>query len=120
VAVIQIALEGTIMKYQAFVRAAAGVLAAAALSGAALAQTQPQPVTMTDTAPTPASDRSSMGAVILMDQPVLAQREALLAAQERSAIDTRNMGAGPARVFRGVRVEQQKATEPAPQRDTPK
>jgi hypothetical protein len=108
------------MKYQAFARAAAGALAAAALSGAALAQTQPQPLTMTDTAPTPASDRSSVGAVILMDQPVLAQREALQAAQERSAIDTRAMGAGPARVFRDVQVDQQRATEPAPQRATPK
>ena len=108
------------MKYQAFVRTAAAALAVAALGGTVLAQTQPQPVTMTDTAPTPASDRSSMGAVILMDQPVLAQRAALLAAQERSAIDTRAMGAGPARVFRDVQVEQQRATEPAPQRGTPK
>ena len=108
------------MKYQAIARAAAGALAVVALSGQALSQSQPQPVTMTDTAPTPASDRSSMGAVILMDQPVLAQRAALLAAQERSAIDTRAMGAGPARVFRDVQVDQQKATEPAPQRGTPK
>jgi methenyltetrahydromethanopterin cyclohydrolase len=102
------------MKYQAFVRAAAGALAAAALTGAAIAQTQTTPVTMTDTAPAPASDRSSVGAVILMDQPVLAQRDAMQAAQERSAVDTRAMGAGPARVLRDVQVEQGKATEPAP------
>jgi hypothetical protein len=95
------------------VRAVAGALAAAALSGAAFAQSQqPQPVTMTDTAPLPAGDRSSVGAVILMDQPVLAQREAMLAVKERSAIDTRTMGAGPARVFRDVQVEQGKAKEP--------
>ena len=104
------------MKYQAFVRAAAGALAAAALTGAAFAQTQTTPVTMTDTAPAPAGDRSSVGAVILMNEPVLAQREAMLAAQERSAVDTRSMGAGAARVLRDVQLEQGKATEPAPQK----
>lgn len=101
------------MTYQVFVRAAAGALAAAALSGAAFAQSQqPQPVTMTDTAPLPAGDRSSVGAVILLDQPVLAQREAMLAVKERSAIDTRTMGAAPARVFRDVQVERGRAIEP--------
>ena len=109
------------MKYQDFVRAAAGALAAGALCGAAFAQTQPQPVTMTDTAPPPAGERSSSGAVIMMDQPVLAQREAMAAAQERNAIDTRAMGAGPARIFRDMQVEQgNKGTEPAPQKGTPK
>ena len=109
------------MKYQAFVRAAAAALAAAALGGAAVAQTQPHPVTMTDTAPPPASDRSSVGAVIMMDQPVLAQREAMLAAQERSAVDTRTMGAGAARVLREAFIEQGKMPPPAaPQRVTPK
>ena len=109
------------MKYQDFARAAVGALAAAALGGAAFAQTtQPQPETMIDTAPAHASDRSSVGAVILMDQPVLAQREAMQAAKERSSVDTRAMGAGPARILRGIKVEEQKATEPAPQRATPK
>jgi hypothetical protein len=59
---------------------------------------------MVDTAPSPASDRGSLGAVIMMDQPVLAQREMMQQAQERSAVDTRNMGAGPARVMRGVQL----------------
>jgi hypothetical protein len=90
------------MKYRILVRAAAGVLAAAALSTTALAQVQGP--TMIDTAPNPAHDRGSLGAVIMMDQPVLAQREMMLQAQERSAVDTRSMGAGPARVLRGVQL----------------
>ena len=95
------------MRYQDFVRAAAGVLATALFAGgAAYAQKQPEPQTMTDTAPTPAHDRSSLGAVIMMDQPVLAQREAMQAAQERSAVDTRSMGAGPARIMRNVREDE--------------
>lgn len=89
------------MSYQDFVRAAAGVLAGALLAGAAIAQTQkPEPATMTDTAPAPAHDRSSTGAVIMMDEPVLAQREAIRQAQERSAVDTRALGAGPSRILR--------------------
>jgi hypothetical protein len=40
-----------------------------------------------------------VGAVIMMDQPVLAQREALQQAMERSAVDTRSMGAGPSRLI---------------------
>ena len=91
------------MRYRNFVRAAAGVLATAIIAGGAFAQAdqpQPQPLTMTDTAPSPAFERGSLGAVIMMDQPVLAQREALMQAQERSAVDTRTLGAGPARVLR--------------------
>jgi NAD(P)H-dependent flavin oxidoreductase YrpB (nitropropane dioxygenase family) len=45
--------------------------------------------------------------VILMDQPVLAQRQALLAAQERTAVDTQSMGAGPARVLRDVMTQEE-------------
>jgi hypothetical protein len=93
------------MRTQDFVRAA-GVLATVLFTGiAAHAQAeekQPDPTTMTDTAPTPAQDRTSVGAVILMDQPVLAQRQAMLAAQERTAVDTRAMGAGPANVLRDM------------------
>jgi len=106
------------MRYQAFVRAAAGVLSTALIAaGAVHAQDnkQPDPVVMTDTAPLPAHDRNSLGAVILMDEPVLAQREALLQAQERTGVDTRTMGAGPARVLREVftreQLEQQRAIE---------
>ena len=114
------------MSYQDFVRAAAGVLAGALFAaGGVSAQTkQPEPVTMTDTAPTPAHDRSSMGAVILMDQPVLAQREAMLQAQERSAVDTRALGAGPSRLLRNAEREEalrlQRALEAADkQKGTP-
>ena len=98
------------MRTQDFVRAAAGVLATALFAaGGAYAQQErkPEPVTMTDTAPMPATERSSLGAVIMMDQPVLAQREALAAAQERTSLDTRTMGAGPARVLRDVMTKEQ-------------
>jgi hypothetical protein len=89
------------MSYQDFARTAAGVLAGALLAGGAIAQTQkPEPATMVDTAPPPAHDRSSTGAVIMMDEPVLAQREAIRQAQERSAVDTRALGAGPSRILR--------------------
>lgn len=98
------------MRTQDFARAAAGVLATALFaSGAAWAQgstTQVHPQTMTDTAPAPATERHSLGAVILMDQPVLAQREAMLAAQERSAVDTRALGAGPTRALRAQTPEE--------------
>ncbi|HEX2547777.1 MAG TPA: hypothetical protein VHL79_23030 [Ramlibacter sp.] len=110
------------MNYQNFVRAAAGVLAGAALaSGAAFAQgSQPAPITMTDTAPSPASERNSLGAVIMMDQPVLAQREAMLAAQERTAVDTRALGAGPSRILRNAQTPEaqdiQRAFEEAERR----
>ena len=116
------------MRYQAFVQAVAGVLATALFgAGAVLAQTtQPQPQTMTDAAPLPAAERASSGAVIMMDQPVLAQREAMLAVQERSAVDTRSLGAGPARIVREVQTREdldlQRALDEALRRDqaTPK
>jgi hypothetical protein len=115
------------MRTQDFVRAAAGVLATALLAaGTAYAQEKkPEPITMVDTAPMPATERSSLGAVIMMDQPVLAQRQALAAAQERTSFDTRTMGAGPARVLRDVmtkeELKRQRATQPAEQQQlTPK
>jgi len=87
------------MRYQAFVRAAATVLSTAFVAAAAIAQTSaPTPRTMTDTAPLPATERSSLGAVIMMDEPVLAQREAMQQMAAR-APDTSSMGAGPARIL---------------------
>ena len=85
------------MKSQAFVRAAAAVLSTALFaSGAAFAQASQ---TRTDTAPPPAEDRNSLGAVLMMDEPVLAQRAEMQQMMARSAPDTRSMGAGPARVL---------------------
>lgn len=109
------------MTVQDFARAAAGVLAGALLAGGAIAQTkEPEPITMTDTAPNPASDRASVGAVILIDQPVLAQRESLQQAQARSAVDTRAMGAGPNRIMQRAmtkdEVEFQRALDAAMRR----
>lgn len=113
------------MKYQAFVRAAAAVLSTALLAaGAAHAQASKQlePRVMTDAAPLPAHDRSSVGAVILMDRPVLAQREAMEEAQARSEVDTRTMGAGPAKVLRDLftkeELDSQRALDAAKQRKT--
>lgn len=97
------------MRYQAFVRAAATVLSTALLGGTALAQTAPvpQPETMSDIAPLPPSERSSAGAIILMEEPVLAQRELLRQAQERTEVDTRSMGAGPAALIEQVFTEEE-------------
>jgi len=109
------------MRTQDFARTAAGVLAIALFAtGGAFAQVkQPEPATMVDTAPNPPSDRASVGAVILMDQPVLAQREQMQAAQERSVVDTRSMGAGPTRIMREVMTKEElkrrKAMEAAEQ-----
>jgi len=100
--------------YQAFVRAAAVVLSTALLSsgGVVLAQTtEPQPTTMVDTAPLPASDRSSVGAVILMDDPVLAQREAMEQMASR-APDTSAMGAGPAMLLQKTLTEPEEQKAP--------
>jgi hypothetical protein len=123
--------QESIMRVQPFLRAAAGVFATALFAAAgAHAQTgttgkQPEPATMVDTAPTPANDRSSMGAVILIDEPVLAQREAMQAVRERADVDTRAMGAGPARVQRRTitidEIRQQRALDAAQgARGTPK
>lgn len=109
------------MRYQAFGRAAAAVLSTALLSTAALAQAQAP--TLTDTAPLPATERDSLGAVIIMNEPVLAQREAMQQAQER-AVDTRTMGAGAARVLQraltGNDIKQKKADDGAAQKVAPK
>jgi hypothetical protein len=85
------------MRTQAYARAAATMLAAALVTGAALAQTAP--ARMTDVGPLPAEDRNSVGAIVLMEEPVIAQREAMTQMAERSGVDTRSMGAGPAPIL---------------------
>lgn len=104
------------MKYQAFVRTAAAVLSTAVISGAALAQASTT-VPRSDVSPAPPEDRSSVGAVVMMDEPVLAQREQMQQMLARGAVDTRTMGAGPARLLRGPltkeEIEAQKALDAA-------
>lgn len=69
------------MKSPAIARGAALLLAAATACTAALAQTSPR--VLTDAAPLPPEDRSSLGAVVMHESPVLAKREMMenLAAQ---------------------------------------
>jgi hypothetical protein len=95
------------MTYSSSLKSAAVVLAAALAVPALLAQTTtPSPQVMTDVAPLPASERGSLGAILLEDSPVLAQREAFqqLAARREAILlasdpmrdSLRTMGAGPA------------------------
>jgi hypothetical protein len=112
------------MRYPAFVRTAALTLPVALLfSSVGWTQTQPQPTILSDVAPLPAQERTSSGAVILMDQPVLAQREQMEQAAAR-APDTRTLGAGPARELQRAltqRSGERYPAEPAPPlRTTPK
>ncbi len=85
---------------------AAALGLASMFGGVALAQTSPaapSPPVMTDTAPLPAQHRDSLGAIVLPQSPVLAQREQL--APLAAPVDTRSMGAGPARVLERERVK---------------
>lgn len=73
------------MQYQPLLKTAALVLAAGLAAPVALAQnapTAPTPQVMTDAAPLPASDRGSIGAVVLEDSMVIAQREHRMAFQQ--------------------------------------
>jgi Trp operon repressor len=89
--------EGSVMKYPLFLVA---VSAATLTCGAAMAQTTPSNIqgapspVVTDVGPAPAQERNSVGAVVLEDSMVLAQRRA---AFERSSLNT-----GVASVGRGV------------------
>lgn len=74
------------MQYQPLLKTAAVVLAAGLGASAAWAQSAPTPPIMTDVAPLPASERSSMGAIVLEDNMVIAQREAFQKAGERTGL----------------------------------
>ena len=105
------------MKYPAFTRATALLLAGVACAGAVLAQQGK--VTMKDVEPLPPEDRSSIGAIVMTTEPVLAQKEQLgNTAQSRSP--TSMMGAGPAVMLRKERaksdLEAERAKEAAEQR----
>jgi hypothetical protein len=78
------------MKYPTLFKSAALVLAVAVSAPVAVAadEGKPTPSIMTDTAPLPAQDRASSGAIILEDSMVLAQREAFMRANERTGLAT--------------------------------
>ena len=82
----------------------ARVVAAVVGGGAALAQVTPK--VLTDVAPLPAEERSSAGAIVLMDQPVLAQRE-MMQNLAGARLQTSTMGAGPAPVLRRTLTKQE-------------
>jgi hypothetical protein len=85
------------MKYSLFLSA---VSAATLTCGAAIAQTTPSNIqggptqVMTDVGPAPAQERNSVGAVVLEDSMVLAQR--------RAAFENASLNTGVASVGRGV------------------
>jgi hypothetical protein len=80
------------MKNPALNRAIALLLAGAVCAGGALAQAGK--TVMKDTEPLPPEDRSSIGAVVMETEPVLAQKEQLRDSASRNP--TSMMGAGPA------------------------
>jgi hypothetical protein len=91
------------MRTQAFVRAAATVLATTLLSaGAVLAQEAT--TTRIDTAPPPAEERNSVGTVEV--EPVLAKKRYLDQLARSGEPDTRSMGAGPAKVLRRAQTDE--------------
>jgi len=65
------------MQYRSPRQLVALVLAAVVSAPAAFAEGVPTPPVMTDVAPLPPQERSSIGAVVLVDSPVLAQRDAM-------------------------------------------
>lgn len=65
--------------------------------GATWAQSAPTPSVVSDIAPLPPEDRSSLGAVVMPDAPVLARRDSGDQTMARTQqLLTTSMGAGPA------------------------
>lgn len=99
---------------------ASTALLAAALGGgfACWAQTAPTPRVLSDMAPLPAEDRSSVGAVVLPDAPVLAQRElATQTVARHQQLMTTMMGAGPAVMVQSDDGRQQILRRTVPKRE---
>lgn len=98
---------------------ASTALMAAVLGGSmAWAQTAPTPPVLTDAAPLPAEDRASMGAVVLPEAPVLAQRELATQTMARhQQLMTTMMGAGPAVTVQSDDGQQQILRPTAPKRE---
>lgn len=90
-----------------------GCLAAALASGVVLAQSetemdtpaQPEPAVLTDVAPLPAEDRDSVGAVVLGNSMVRAQRQAL--GGRYTATSVSSIGRGTARAARNARTQEE-------------
>jgi hypothetical protein len=102
------------MKFKPSIRTAGWVLAAVVAAPAAFAESHPTPSVMTDTAPLPAQDRQSLGAVILEDSMVPAQRIAFERAggEERYAF-LRNANGETARLQREVELAESAAAADA-------
>jgi hypothetical protein len=83
----------------------AGLVAVAlAATGTAFAQKQSLPTVMTDVNPLPAEERDSVGAVVLENSKVRAQRQAFSARQ--TSLDVSSVGRGTARKMRADRVKE--------------
>jgi hypothetical protein len=98
-------IEAIAMKYSLFLAAAS---AAALTCGAAIAQTTPSAIqsgstaVLTDVGPAPAQERNSVGAVVLEDSMVLAQRRA---AFERASLNTGVASVGRGVIRRGMKAQ---------------
>ena len=74
------------MKHANLLAAAVVAMAGTVAGPAAWAQaTMPTPAVMTDTAPLPAQERQSLGAIVMEDSMVIAQRQAFPGAAQRTS-----------------------------------
>jgi hypothetical protein len=88
-----------------------GALIAVLAAGGVLAQTdsqaptQPEPAVLTDVAPLPAEDRDSIGAVVLGNSMVRAQREAFRGSYTATSVSS--VGRDAARAARAARTKEE-------------
>ncbi|HVZ42535.1 MAG TPA: hypothetical protein VHA82_01910 [Ramlibacter sp.] len=99
------------MKSSSTISFAAWVLASALAAPLSMAQSAPTPSVMTDVAPLPAQERDSLGAIVLEDSMVPAQRVAFLRSggAERYAWLTRGSTSETARLQREVELAESRA-----------